>query len=178
MVVMLRQCFLYDLETSLFSFYIYISGIFSQSVVYIFVLLSVSHCKKKFLTFINYKYKSYIMVRSSGVLRNPCVPENHDDFLLFPPRSLIVLNFQFSPIMYFKLIFMYHIMWQLRLIFSTQISYIAILFVDFYFFIELSWCFVKNHLTFKNACVFLFSLCSSISLYFCQYLTILITTAF
>lgn len=83
MIVMLCQCFLYDLETSLFSFYMYISDIFSQSVVYIFVLLSVSHCKKKFLTFINYKYKSYIMVRSSGVLRNPCVPENHDDFLFF-----------------------------------------------------------------------------------------------
>lgn len=64
------------LETSLFSHYMYIWDIFSQSVVYIFVLLSVSP-QKKFLTFINYKYKSYIMLRSSGVLRNPCVPENH-----------------------------------------------------------------------------------------------------
>lgn len=108
------------LSFDIWYFWYLIWNIFSQSVAYLFILLTLSfkELKYKILIKSSLSYFSFMDHLLILYLRTICLTLHHKDcFPVFSSRSLVFLDFTLRSVMHFELIFVYVVRNGLRFIF-------------------------------------------------------------
>ena len=82
---------------------IWIVNIFFQSTAYLFGFLTLSFKETKISNFDEVQFIHFSFIVSTFCLRNLCLPQDNEDSLFFPPRSVIIW---FRSMIDFQLIFL------------------------------------------------------------------------